>query len=175
MLYSLDQVSPCLPGEGECWVAPSAGVIGRVTLEAGSSIWFGAVLRGDNEMIHVGARSNVQDNCVLHTDPGFPLSIGEGCTIGHNAVLHGCNIGENCLIGIGATVLNGARIGKNSIIGAHALVPEGKEIPEGSLVVGMPGRVIRTLAEEDIQVLRESAQLYVAKWKRFAVGLDSLK
>jgi len=171
MLYSLDYVSPCLPESGECWVAPSADVIGNVTLEIGSSIWFGAVLRGDNEKIHVGAQSNVQDNCVLHTDPGFPLSIGRGCTIGHNAVLHGCEIGENCLIGIGATVLNGAKIGKNSIIGANALVPEGKEIPENALVVGMPGRVIRSLAEKDVQVLRESAQLYVAKWKRFALEL----
>ncbi len=168
MLYSLDRTSPCLPDEGAYWIAPSADVIGNVTLEANSSIWFGAVLRGDNEKIHVGAESNVQDNCVLHTDPGFALSIAKGCTIGHNAVLHGCEIGENCLIGIGATLLNGVTIGKNSIIGANALVPEGKKIPENSLVVGMPGRVIRELGEKDVQALRDSARLYVAKWKRFA-------
>jgi len=173
MLYSLDDCSPQMPEGGECWIAPTADVIGNVRLEAGSSIWFGAVLRGDNELILIGRDTNVQDNCVLHTDPGYPLRIGEGCTIGHNAVLHGCLIEGNCLIGIGAMVLNGAKIGKNCIIGAGALVPEGKEIPDNSLVVGMPGRVIRELRDKDTQILRNSARLYVAKWKRFASNLKA--
>ncbi len=173
MLYSLDNRSPRLPEKGEFWIAPSADVIGNVTLEPQSSIWFGAVLRGDNEMIHIGRQSNVQDNCVLHTDPGYPLRIGTGCTIGHNAVLHGCDIADNCLVGIGAVILNGAKIGANSIIGANALVPEGKLIPENALVVGMPGRVVRRLTEEDAQHLRDAAQLYVAKWKRFAMSLTA--
>src|ERR1700760_320070 len=141
--YSLGNAHPEFPESGEYWIAPNATVIGRVTLKRNASVWFGAVLRGDNEPIVVGEESNVQDGCVLHTDAGTPLTIGKAVTVGHLAMLHGCTIGDNSLIGIGAVVLNGARIGKNCLIGAKALIPEGKEIPDGSLVVGAPGRVIR--------------------------------
>jgi carbonic anhydrase/acetyltransferase-like protein (isoleucine patch superfamily) len=131
------------PPAGEFWIAPTAVVVGRVKLERDVSIWFGSVLRDDNELIHIKQGTNVQDGCILHTDPGFPLAIGEGCIIGHRVMLHGCTIGTNSLIGIGATLLNGCRIGDNCIIGAHALVGEGKEIPLGSIVMGVPGRVVR--------------------------------
>ena len=136
-LYELNGVRPELPASGRCFVAPDAALIGRVRLAEETSVWFAAVLRGDNEWITVGARTNVQDGCVLHTDPGFPLDIAEGCTIGHRVVLHGCTIGENSLIGMGAVLLNGAKIGKNSIVGAGALITEGKEFPDNSLVVGV--------------------------------------
>ncbi len=170
-IYSLDLHAPELPETGAFWVAPGASVVGKVRLARDVSIWFGAVLRGDNELIAIGAGSNVQEHCVLHTDMGFPLSVGEGCTIGHRAILHGCTIGGNTLIGMGATVLNGARIGRNCLIGAHALVPEGREIPDGSLVVGMPGRVARSLTEAEIDGLRRSAANYVLNGRRFAAGL----
>jgi len=170
-LLTLDGVSPTLP-DGFFWVAESAQVIGNVALGEAASVWFGAVLRGDNEPITVGARSNIQDLCVLHTDPGFPLVIGEGCTIGHRAILHGCTIGNNSLIGMGATVLNGAVVGENCLIGAGALVTEGKEIPAGSLVVGAPGRVVRTLTPDEIAGLRRSAERYVANARRYALGVS---
>lgn len=162
---------PELPAAGRFWVAPDARVIGRVTLRDEVGIWFGAVLRGDNERIDVGARTNIQEHCVLHTDIGFPLVIDEGCTIGHRAILHGCTIGSNSLIGMGAIVLNGAKIGTNCLIGAGALVPEGREIPDGSLAVGMPAKVIRPLDQAAIERLRTSASHYVANWRRFAAGL----
>ena len=170
-LFSLGEKSPVLPA-GFCWVAETASVIGEVTLADDASIWFGAVLRGDNEPISIGRGTNVQDLCVLHTDPGFPLTIGAGCTIGHRAILHGCTIGEGSLVGMGATVLNGARIGRNCLIGAAALITEGKEIPDGSLVVGAPGKVVRQLTEAEIAGLRRSAEHYVENAKRFAGGLS---
>ena len=173
-LYSLDGHRPELPPAGEAWIAPTAVLIGRVRIAPGASVWWGAVLRGDNELIDVGPGSNVQDGCVLHTDLGFPLTIGAGCTVGHNAILHGCVLEDNVLVGMGATVLNGARIGRNSLVGANALVPEGRVIPEGSLVVGMPAKAVRPLTEEQIAGLRASAAGYVANGRRYAAGLVPL-
>jgi carbonic anhydrase/acetyltransferase-like protein (isoleucine patch superfamily) len=170
-LYALDGVSPETPDDNDYWVAPGAHVIGKVTLCAGSSVWFGSTLRGDNERITVGEGSNLQENCVLHTDMGYPLTIGAGCTVGHKAMLHGCTIGENSLIGMGATVLNGAKIGRDCLIGAGALITEGKEIPDGSLVMGVPGKVVRTLDAAAIQSLRKSAEGYRANMRRFRGGL----
>lgn len=169
-LYALDGIAPEIAADVG-WIAPSAVLIGRVIVRAEAGIWFGVVARGDNEAITIGARSNVQENTVLHTDMGFPLTIGEGCTIGHKAMLHGCTIGDNTLIGMGATVLNGAKIGKNCLIGAGALITEGKEIPDGSLVVGAPGKVIRDLGEAAIAGLRKSADGYVRNARRYAAGL----
>lgn len=169
MIYALDGVSPEI--EEDTWVAPDANVIGRVVLEAGASVWFGATLRGDNEEMRVGAGSNVQENVVCHTDPGCPLVIGPDCTIGHKAMLHGCTIGAGSLIGMGATVLNGARIGAGCLIGAGALIPEGKVIPDGSLVMGMPGKVVRQLDEEARAGLLASADHYRQNMRRFRAGL----
>jgi len=171
-IYSLDGVTPKLADD--VYVAPNAQVMGNVEMDAGSSVWFGAVLRGDNDLIKIGPRSNVQDNSVLHTDPGMPLTIGEGVIIGHQVMLHGCTIGDNTLIGIGATVLNGAKIGKNCLIGAHALITEGKDIPDRSMVVGAPGKVIRTLNEQQIAMLKLNAEVYVANAKRFKTGLKEV-
>lgn len=170
-LYELDGVAPALAPGGECWVAPDAALIGKVRLDRGASVWWGSVLRGDNELIHIGEASNVQDHCVLHTDMGYPLTIGPGCTIGHCAMLHGCTVGENSLVGIGAIVLNGTRIGRNCIVGAHCLLPEGKEIPDNSLVVGSPGRVVRQLGEKDVALLKRLSEHYVENWQRYAKGL----
>lgn len=158
MIYTLDGVAPEI--HPDAWIAPGAVLIGRVVIGAGASVWFGAVLRGDNEPIIVGEGSNVQENSVLHTDMGFPLTIGADCTIGHRAMLHGCEIGDGSLIGMGATVLNGARIGAGSLIGAAALVTEGKVIEPASLVVGAPGKVRRTLSASELVELRESAAHY---------------
>ncbi|MDP2581406.1 gamma carbonic anhydrase family protein [Shimia thalassica] len=171
-IYQLDGVSPDIAEDS--WVAPDANVIGNVRLEDGASVWFGCTIRGDNETIVIGKGSNVQENTVMHTDPGCPLTIGEGCTIGHKAMLHGCTIGENSLIGMGATVLNGAKIGKNCLIGAGALVTEGKVIPDGSLVMGAPGKVVRTLDEAAINGLRGSALHYQQNMRRFRAGLVAL-
>lgn len=170
-LYSLDGKSPILPASGSWWAAPDSAVVGNVRIGDDVGIWFGAVLRGDNELIDIGARSNIQDLCVIHTDPSFPATIGAGCTIGHRAILHGCTIGDNSLVGMGAVILNGARIGKNCLVAAHALVPEGKEIPDGSMVIGVPGKVIRPMTDEEIARNRKSAAHYVENWKRFAAGL----
>lgn len=170
-LYSLDGTEPDRPAEGTWWLAPDAHVIGRVRIGAEVGIWFGCVLRGDNEWIEIGARSNIQEGCVLHTDMGFPMTIGEGCTIGHRAILHGCTIAPNSLIGMGATVLNGARIGRNSLVGANALVTEGKEFPDNSLIVGAPARAVRTLDEKAAAAIAGTAAGYVARWKQFAAGL----
>ena len=172
-IYSLDGKEPTLP-DGFYYVAESAQVIGQVVLEERAGIWFGAVLRGDNEPIIVGEGSNVQENSVLHTDMGFPLTIGKGCTIGHSAILHGCTIGDNSLVGMGATVLNGARIGANCLIGAGALVTEGKVIPDNSLVVGSPARVVKTLGADAEAMLKLSASHYVDNARRFASGLKRL-
>ncbi len=169
MIYALDGVAPEIADD--TWVAPDANVIGRVVLEGGASVWFGCTLRGDNEEIRVGAGSNVQENCVFHTDPGCPLTIGENCTIGHKAMLHGCTIGDGSLIGMGATVLNGAKVGKGCLIGANALVTEGKEIPDYSLVMGAPGKVVRTLDEAAVQKLLASAEHYRQNMRRFRAGL----
>jgi carbonic anhydrase/acetyltransferase-like protein (isoleucine patch superfamily) len=173
-VYALDGVSPILPSDGRFWIAPGAHVIGKVRLETGVSIWFGAVLRGDYEEILVGARSNVQDGSLLHTDMGFPLTIGQDCTIGHHAILHGCTIGENSLVGMGATLLNGARIGRNCFVGANALVTEGKEFPDNSLIVGSPARRVRTLDEASARDLRDSAAQYAANGRRFAKSLVAI-
>jgi carbonic anhydrase/acetyltransferase-like protein (isoleucine patch superfamily) len=171
-IYGLDGVSPELAER--CWIAPSASVIGKVRLGEDASVWFGAVLRGDNEPIVVGERCNIQDLAVVHTDPGFPVTIGAGCTIGHRAMLHGCTIGENSLVGMGATILNGAAIGANCIIGAGALIAEGKAIADNSLVVGMSGKVIRTLDDDALRMLREAADIYVARWKEYRDNLETL-
>ena len=171
MEYSLDDVAPRMPDGDEYWIAPSAVVIGDVVLKNKASIWFGAVLRGDNETITIGENSNVQDNSVLHTDLGVPLVVGRDVTIGHTAVVHGAVIGDNSLIGIGAILLNGAQIGRNCIIGAGALVAEGKVIPDGCLAVGSPARVIREVTAAEIAMLAASAGHYVENWKRYASGL----
>ena len=171
-LYSLDGQAPEL-GE-DAWAAPTAQLMGKVRLGARASVWFGAVLRGDNEWIMLGDGANIQENTVCHTDMGFPLEIGRDCTIGHRAMLHGCTIGEESLIGMGATVLNGAAIGRNCLIGACALVTEGKEIPDGSLVMGSPGKVVRELTESEIAGLRASALSYQRNAARFRHGLAAL-
>jgi len=169
MIYELDGVAPQIAPDA--WVAPDANLIGKVVLEARASVWFGVTMRGDNEEIRVGAGSNVQENCVLHTDMGYPLIIGANCTIGHKAMLHGCIIGEGSLIGMGATVLNGAKIGKGCLIGAGALITEGKEIPDGSLVMGAPGKVVRQLDEAARARLLKSAEGYRANAARFRAGM----
>ena len=171
MIYELDGQKPDLPAEGLFWVAPSAAVIGKVRMLADSSVWFGAVLRGDNEWIELGERSQIQDNATLHTDMGFPLTIGTDCVIGHNVILHGCTIGANALIGMGAIVLNGARIGAGSLVGAGALITEGKSFPERSLIVGAPARAIRTLDDAAVHAIAGGAGFYVRNFKRFAKGL----
>lgn len=156
----------------ESWVAPNATLVGKVKLEPGASVWFNAVLRGDNELIHIGENSNVQDGTVMHTDMGFPLNIGTGVTIGHNAMLHGCTVGDYSLIGINAVILNGAKIGKYCIIGANSLIGEGKEIPDGSLVIGSPGKVVRELTEPQKKMLEASAAHYVHNAQRYARDLQ---
>jgi len=173
-LYSLDDAAPDLVGAGPAFVADDAHVIGRVHLHEDSSVWFGCVLRGDNEPLTIGARTNVQEHTIMHTDPGFPLTIGAGCTIGHRAMLHGCTVGDNSLIGIGAIVLNGARIGANCLVGAGALVTEGKTFPDNSLIIGAPARVARTLDDDAIAGLRLSADHYVENARRFAAQLKPL-
>ena len=169
--YALDGVVPSLPDEGNYWIAPTASVIGKITLRQDVGIWFGAVLRGDNEAIAIGEATNIQEHVMMHTDPGLRLTVGSGCTIGHRAILHGCALGGNVLVGMGAIVLNGAKVGDDCLIGAGALVPEGREIPPGSLVLGMPGKVVRLLTAHEIGRNRISAAHYVANWKRFAKGL----
>jgi carbonic anhydrase/acetyltransferase-like protein (isoleucine patch superfamily) len=174
MIYELDGQKPDLPGKGRYWVAPSASVIGKVRLRLDSSIWFGAVLRGDNEWIEVGERSQIQDNAALHTDLGFTLAIGPDCVIGHGVILHGCTIGANTLIGMGAIVLNGVRIGAGSLVGAGALITEGKSFPERSLIVGAPARAVRTLDESAAKGIAAGADFYVQNHRRFAKGLKAI-
>ncbi len=173
-IYALGDSKPQLPPQGEYWVAPSASVIGNVILHSNASVWFGGVLRGDNDQITVGPDSNIQDGSVLHTDMGSPLTLGRGVTVGHKAMLHGCEVGDYSLIGIGAVVLNGVKIGRNCIIGANALITEGKIIPDNSLVVGQPGKVVRERDPAHIAVLQMSAEHYVQNWKRFAAELRPL-
>lgn len=171
MIYDFEHCRVRVPDSGLWWVAPGAMVIGNVVLEDDASIWFNAVVRGDNETITIGPGSNVQDGAVLHTDPGFPLTLGVDCTLGHQAMVHGATVEDGSLIGIGATILNGAVIGAGSLIGARALVPEGRVIPPRSLVVGVPGKIIRTLDDEDVAALRRTAAGYKAKWRRFKSGM----
>ena len=174
MIYELDGQRPELPEQGRYWIAPSASVIGKVRLNTDCSIWFGAVLRGDNEWIELGERSQIQDNATLHTDPGFAITIGPDCVIGHNVILHGCAIGANSLIGMGAILLNGARIGANCLVGAGALVTEGKIFLENSLIVGAPARAVRTLDDAAIKAVAEAADVYVRRFKQYAKGLKPI-
>src|SRR5690349_11568285 len=173
-IYELEGQAPELPEPGRFYVADTAAVIGRVRLRTDVSIWFGAVARGDNEWIEIGERSQIQDNCVLHTDPGFPLTIGTSCVIGHLVMLHGCTIGNNTLIGMGAVLLNGAKIGNNSLVGAGAVVTEGKSFPDNSLIVGAPARVIRTLDTKVHELIREGADVYVERSKLYPQKLKRI-
>jgi carbonic anhydrase/acetyltransferase-like protein (isoleucine patch superfamily) len=170
-IFELDGERPEFPADGLYWIAETAVVIGRVRLKSEASVWWGAVLRGDNEWIEIGERSQIQDNATIHTDPGFPLTIGRGCVIGHNVVLHGCTIGDHSLVGMGAILLNGARIGSHCIVGAGALVTEGKSFPDHSLIVGAPARATRTLDDKAAGQIANGADIYVRRWKRYAKGL----
>ncbi|MFS8037196.1 gamma carbonic anhydrase family protein [Xanthobacter sp. AM11] len=170
-IYALDGVAPELPASGNYWIAPDAVLIGRVILKEGASIWFGSVLRGDNEPIVVGEGSNIQENCVLHTDPGFPMTLGSHVTVGHMATLHGCTVGDNSLIGMGATVLNGANIAGSCLVGSKALVTEGKAFEPFSLIVGAPAKVVRQLDAETTARLRGTAEHYQRNFRRYAKGL----
>jgi len=172
--YAIDGKAPSFEDADSNWIAPDATLIGDISIGRDAGFWFGAVIRGDNEPITIGAGTNVQEHTVMHTDPGFPLTIGEGCTIGHRALLHGCTIGDNSLIGMGAIVLNGARIGRNSLVGAGALVTEGKVFPDNSLIVGSPARVVQELDDAAAARLRGSAAHYVANGKRFKAGLKKV-
>lgn len=173
-IYALGEFEPKLPASDRYWIAPGAHVMGKVDLAEDVGIWFGAVLRGDNEWITIGARTNIQENTVIHTDWGSPTTIGEDCTIGHSAIIHGCIIGNNSLIGMGSTILNGAKIGNNCLVGANALVTEGKEFPDNSLIVGSPAKAIRTLDEASAAKLKASALNYSENWKRFASELKEI-
>jgi carbonic anhydrase/acetyltransferase-like protein (isoleucine patch superfamily) len=168
-IYALGADTPQI--HPDTWVAPNANLIGKVVMEEGSSVWFGCTIRADHEIILIGKGSNVQENCVMHIDAGYPLTIGENCTIGHKVMLHGCTIGDNSLIGMGATILNGAKIGRNCLIGAGALITENKEIPDNSLVMGAPGRVVRELDEKNAQRITMSALHYQENMRRFRAEL----
>jgi len=173
-IYELDGQSPEFPADGLYWVADTAIVVGRVRLHSDVSIWYGSVLRGDNEWIEIGARSQIQDNATLHTDPGFPLTIGQDCVIGHNVVLHGCTIGDNTLIGMGTTVLNGAKIGANCLVGANALITEGKEFPDNSVILGAPAKAVREVDDKARAMIARGADVYVKRWKQYAAGLKRI-
>ncbi|KQY22569.1 gamma carbonic anhydrase family protein [Rhizobium sp. Root483D2] len=174
-LYALGTTRPAVPAQDRYWIAPDAHVIGQVEFGDDVGIWFGAILRGDNALIRIGARTNIQEGVVIHVDPGQPVTIGQGCTIGHRAIVHGCTIGDNSLIGMGATVLNGAVIGNNCLVGANALVTEGKVFPDNSLIVGAPAKAIRLLDEAAVAGLRLSADSYVKKWQLFAASLSVIE
>ncbi len=171
-LYQLDDAVPDL--DPTAWVADSAQVIGNVRMGAGSSVWYGAVLRGDNELITLGKGTNVQENCVLHTDPGFPMNLGDGVTVGHQVMLHGCTVGEGSLIGIQAVVLNGARIGRNCLVGAGAIVTEGKEFPDNSLILGAPAKWVKEMSTEQIARLKAAAEHYVRNAQRHRTQLKKI-
>jgi len=173
-IYQIDGQAPEFPAEGDYWVAETATLIGRVRLKRDASVWFGAVLRGDNEWIELGERSQIQDNATLHTDPGFPLAIGSNCVIGHNVVLNGCTVGDESLIGMGAIMLNGTKVGRNCLVGAGAVVTEGKTFPDNSLIVGAPARVIRTLDQKASDLIRGGADIYVRRFKQYATGLKRI-
>lgn len=170
-IYPLGKLSPKI--DPDSWIAPNATVIGEVEIAQGASIWWNCTLRGDTDLLSVGENSNIQDNSVLHTDPGIPLVVGKNVTVGHRVILHGCTVGDNSLIGMGSTLLNGAAIGKNCLIGANTLIPEGKVIPDRSLVVGLPGRIVRELTDEEVANLQTSADRYVAQWRRYVRELGS--
>jgi carbonic anhydrase/acetyltransferase-like protein (isoleucine patch superfamily) len=174
-IFELAGQRPEFPADGQYWIAETAVVIGRVRLKSEASVWWGAVLRGDNEWIEIGERSQIQDNATLHTDPGFPLTIGRGCVIGHNVVLHGCTVGEGSLIGMGAILLNGVGIGANSIVGAGALVTEGRTFPDNSLIVGAPARVVRTLDAKAAEMIASGADIYVRRWRHYAGALKRIE
>jgi carbonic anhydrase/acetyltransferase-like protein (isoleucine patch superfamily) len=173
-IYELDGQAPEFPADGRYWVAETAVLIGRVRLKSDASVWFGAVLRGDNEWIEIGERSQIQDNATLHTDPGFPMTIGANCVIGHKVMLHGCTVGDNSLIGMGAILLNGSKIGANSLVGAGALVTEGKTFPDGSLIVGSPARAIRSLDDKAAEMIARGSEIYVKRWQQYAKGLKRI-
>jgi carbonic anhydrase/acetyltransferase-like protein (isoleucine patch superfamily) len=173
-IYELDGEKPEFPADGLYWVADTAAVIGKVKLHTNVSIWYGSVLRGDNELIEINTRSQVQDNATLHTDPGFPLTIGRDCVIGHNVVLHGCTIGDGSLIGMGAIVLNGVKIGANCLVGAGALLTEGKTFPDDSMILGAPAKAVRATDDQMRAMIARAADVYVKRWKRYAAGLKRL-
>ncbi len=173
-IYALDGVEPELPADGAYWIAPTAVLIGRVRLHRNASVWFGAVLRGDNDWIEIGENSNVQDNSVCHTDPGLPVIVGRDVTVGHNVILHSATIGDNTLIGMGSTLLNRAKIGRHCLVGANTLIAEGKEFADGSLIVGAPGRVVRALSEPELAIFKLSSQTYVHNHRRFRERLKRL-
>jgi carbonic anhydrase/acetyltransferase-like protein (isoleucine patch superfamily) len=173
-IYELDGQAPEFPADGKYWVAETAVLIGRVRLRSYASVWFGAVLRGDNEWIELGERSQIQDNATLHTDPGFPMTIGSNCVIGHKVVLHGCTIGDNSLVGMGAIMLNGSSIGSNCLVGAGALITEGKNFPDNSLIVGSPARVIRTIDDKAKAMIAGGADIYVRRWQDYAKNLKRI-
>jgi carbonic anhydrase/acetyltransferase-like protein (isoleucine patch superfamily) len=173
-IYQLDGQAPELPADGNYFIADTATVIGKVRLLNDAGVWFGAVLRGDNEWIEIGEDSNVQDNSTCHTDLGFPLTIGKNCTIGHNVILHGCTIGDGVLVGMGSIIMNGARIGGGSIVGAGSVITEGKQFPEHSLIIGSPARVIRTLDPALVAKAARGAKFYVSNAARFKKGLKKL-
>jgi carbonic anhydrase/acetyltransferase-like protein (isoleucine patch superfamily) len=173
-IYELDGQAPEFPDDGRYWVAETAVLIGRVRLKSNASVWFGAVLRGDNEWIEVGERSQIQDNATLHTDPGFPMTIGSNCVIGHKVMLHGCTVGNNSLIGMGAILLNGSKIGNNSLVGAGALITEGKTFPDNSLIVGSPARAIRTVDDRITAMIAGGADVYVRRWQQYASSLKRI-
>lgn len=171
-IYQLGEDTPCV--DVSAYVADSANVIGKVRIEAQASVWFGTTIRGDNDQIVVGENSNVQENCVLHTDPGYPLSIGRNVTVGHQVMLHGCSIGDGSLVGIQAVILNGAKIGKNCLVGAGALVTEGKEFPDNSLIVGIPAKVVRSLSEEDAARIGAGTKSYIERAGFFKSNLKRI-
>ena len=173
-IYELDGQGPELPANGNYFIADTAVVIGKVRLLNSASVWFGAVLRGDNEWIEIGEGSNVQDNSTCHTDRGFPLTIGKNCTVGHNVILHGCTLEDDALVGMGSIVMNGARIGRGSIVGAGSVITEGKEYPEHSLIIGSPARVIRTLSPEQVTAMGSAAKFYAINGPRFKNGLKKI-
>ena len=173
-IYELDGQRPDLPADERYWVAESATVIGTVRLKRDASVWYGASLRGDNEWVEVGERSNIQENCILHTDIGFPLTVGDRCTIGHAVILHGCSIADDSLIGRGAFVLTGVKIGRNCLVGAGAVVTEGKIFPDNSLIVGAPARLVREVDDKILQLIAESADFYVNNWQRYRKGLKKI-
>jgi len=173
-IFELDGAKPDLPGNGRYWIAESAMVIGRVRLKTDASVWFNTVMRGDNEWIELGERSQIQDNATLHTDPGFPIVIGENCVIGHNVVLHGCRIGSESLVGMGAIILNGASIGRGCLVGANALITEGKEFPDHSLIVGSPARAVRSLDRQAREMILRGADIYVQRWRQYAKSLKRI-
>jgi carbonic anhydrase/acetyltransferase-like protein (isoleucine patch superfamily) len=173
-IYELDGQAPEFPADGRYWVAETAVLIGRVRLKSHASVWFGAVLRGDNECIEVGERSQIQDNSTLHTDPGFPMVIGENCVIGHKVMLHGCTVGANSLIGMGAIMLNGSKVGRNCLVGAGALITEGKTFPDNSLIVGAPARVVRPTDEKTAKMIAGGADIYVKRWQHYQQKLKRI-